>query len=134
MISFNISIHSIIRKGNQFLITKRPATANFGANLWDTPGGALEIGEQPEDGLAREIMEETGLKISVEKPLTVYSKIIEEREKQLICLVFLCQFISGEVNLSNEHVEYRWVNREEADQLPLVDYLRRALADLDKSF
>lgn len=134
MLSFNISIHSIIRKGNQFLITKRPATAKFGANLWDTPGGALEIGEQPEDGLAREILEETGLVINVERPLSVYSKIVEEREKQIVCLVFLCQFVSGEVNLSQEHVEYRWVSQEEAGKLPLVDYLQRALADLDKNF
>ncbi|MFZ3171635.1 MAG: NUDIX domain-containing protein [Carboxydocellales bacterium] len=134
VISFNISIHSIIRKENQFLITKRPATANFGANLWDTPGGALEVGEQPEAGLVREIREETGLTINVEKPLTVYSKLVKEREKQIVCLVFLCEYLSGEVNLSVEHVEYRWVNREEAAQLPLVDYLQRALVDLDKIF
>lgn len=131
MIHFGISTHSIIIKDNQFLITKRRQTAKFGPNCWDTPGGKLDIGEQPEQGLSREILEETGLTVTVDKPVIVHSKMVLEKDKQLIYLIFLCHYVGGQVKLSDEHTEYRWVNREEALKLPLVDYLQRALEQIE---
>ncbi|HEX3032870.1 MAG TPA: NUDIX domain-containing protein [Bacillota bacterium] len=133
MTHFGISTHSIILQDHQFLVTKRPPTAKFGANRWDTPGGTLDIGEQPETGLAREILEETGLTVTVDKPVIVHSKMVLEKDKQLIYLIFLCHYVTGEVKLSNEHTEYRWVTREQALELPLVDYLQRALEEMDLS-
>lgn len=131
MTHFGISTHSIIIKNNQFLLTKRPCTARFGANRWDTPGGTLELGEQPEQGLAREILEETGLTVTVDKPVIVHSKMVLEKDKQLIYLIYMCHYVGGEVKLSDEHTEYRWVNSEEALKLPLVDYLQRCLEEMD---
>lgn len=133
MSSFKVSIHSIIKKDSKILLTKRPATAKFGPNHWDTPGGSLELGEDPIDGLCREVREETSLVIQVKRPLAVFSKVIPENQNQIICLVFLCEYVSGKVSLSKEHVEYRWVSREEAARLPLVDYLEKALNDLDEN-
>ncbi len=38
---------------------------------WGLPGGSLEYGETPEDGVVREVWEETGLQISIEKLLLI---------------------------------------------------------------
>src|SRR5437016_3190412 len=40
---------------------------------WTTPGGRLEDGEAPEDGVIREVYEETGFHVEVEKLVGIYS-------------------------------------------------------------
>jgi mutator protein MutT len=42
------------------------------AGWWDVPGGFLEAGEHPEDGVRRELREETGLTIILERLVGVY--------------------------------------------------------------
>lgn len=49
------------RDAKKILLTKR-AIAPF-KNMWDVPGGFLEFGERPDDGVRREIREELGLKL-----------------------------------------------------------------------
>ena len=43
-------------------------------DLWNLPGGALEHGEAPRDGVIREVKEETGLEVEVSGLAGVYSK------------------------------------------------------------
>ena len=50
------------------LLTERPAGKHL-AGLWEFPGGKLEPGESPEDGLARELHEELGIRLSGATPL-----------------------------------------------------------------
>ena len=48
----------------RILIAERPV-GKFMAGWWEFPGGKLEFGERPEDGLAREVREELGIEIEV---------------------------------------------------------------------
>ena len=127
MLTFGVIVHGFVQKGNQYLFTKRRESAKYGPGLWDNPGGRLEIGESPEEGLVREALEETGLRVEVIRPVAVFSKVIEEMDKHFITLVYLCRYVEGEVVLSDEHTQYRWATKEEAAQLTLVDYLAQTL-------
>jgi len=73
-------------------------------DLWNLPGGAMETGETPWQAVVREVKEETGLEVSVEKLLGVYSK----PDKNEIVFSFLCQIVSGTVILTDEadQIEY----------------------------
>lgn len=71
-------------------------------DLWNLPGGGLESGEAPLEGLKREVLEETGLHVEVMKLIGVYSKT----DKDEIVFSFLCKKLDGELRLN-----------EEADQL-----------------
>ncbi len=73
-------------------------------DLWNLPGGGLEAGESPWDGLKREVREETGLEIEIIKLAGVYSK----PDKNEIVLSFLCKVISGSLTLNDEadKIEY----------------------------
>lgn len=56
------------RHDGQVLITERPAGKHL-AGFWEFPGGKLDPGEAPRDGLARELHEELGIRLVVAEPL-----------------------------------------------------------------
>jgi len=58
---------------------------------WGLPGGGLEYRERPEDGVRREVWEETGLEVQVEKLLYAESA----PNNQHISLIYLCKIVDG---------------------------------------
>ena len=58
---------------------------------WGLPGGGLEYRERPEDGVRREVREETGLKVQVEKLLYAESA----PNNHHISLIYLCNIVDG---------------------------------------
>lgn len=86
---------------------------------WQAVGGRLEKGEKLEEGLRREVEEETGIKdIKIGKVIHVdewFSKP-EGELKHIVALFFLCDVGQGqEIKLSDEHDEYAWI---QSSQLP----------------
>ncbi len=80
------------------------------ANGIDFPGGQIQNGEANlMKSLKREVMEETKIEISVGKLLSADS--IDFKDKNVFFVFYLCDYISGEVTLSNEHISYTWVNK-----------------------
>ena len=73
-------------------------------DLWNLPGGALEAGESPLDGLKREVKEETGLIVEIFKLLGVYTKPVNND----IVFAFICNVTGGKIILNDEadRVEY----------------------------
>jgi mutator protein MutT len=66
--------------------------------LWNLPGGGLNDGEVPWEGVVREVQEETGLSVSVERLIGVYAK----PETNDLVFMFKCQRESGELTISEE--------------------------------
>lgn len=67
-------------------------------NLWNLPGGGLEKGESPWQGVVREVKEETGLTVVVTRLAGVYSK----PEKDEVVFSFVCTIIGGKVTITDE--------------------------------
>lgn len=63
------AVTGIVARGGRVLLSRRAREPHLG--LWDLPGGFLESGEHPEDGLRREILEETGLHARVGRLVTI---------------------------------------------------------------
>lgn len=85
---------------------------------WEDAGGHLQQSEKPEDGLKREIAEETGIfDIEIIKPLTVFHNYfggVKTAEKEFVGISYWCKTKTTEVTLSNEHTAYQWVNPKQA--------------------
>ena len=71
---------------------------------WNLPGGGMESGETVDEALCREVREETGLEVKVERLVGVYSK----PQKQEVVLTFLCQVIGGTIQSTEETRESRY--------------------------
>lgn len=66
------------------------------AGVWQTPGGALETGEPPEDAVRREAREETGLELGAvyRHPVVPYTSTYVNGS-QWITLFFVAEYIGG---------------------------------------
>ena len=108
-----IGVKAFIFRDGKLLIIKRSNYSNFLPFSWDLPGGRIEEGEDIKEGLKREVKEEVNLDVDILYPINVHHFI---RNDKIIIhgITFLCKYKDGEVKLSREHIEYRWVSLEEA--------------------
>jgi 8-oxo-dGTP diphosphatase len=69
------------------------------AGQWSLPGGALEVGETLEAGVAREVVEETGLAVSVGTVIEVFDRIMLDEERRVryhfVLIDYLCRPVGG---------------------------------------
>ncbi len=86
---------------------------------WDCPGGQIEEGENIEEGLLREIFEESGIKAKVKCLCGIYSNVGKHSSYDGITPVptkvmmdFICQYENGECTSSDETSEVMWVPKE----------------------
>ena len=99
---------AIIRDEGRFFITKRGYGKYRGS--WEFPGGKIEPGESAEEALIREIREELGVDIQVEKQAGHVEYDYPEFHLSMTC--FFCRIISGIIHLT-EHEAARWVREED---------------------
>ena len=87
----------IARDDGRILIAERPE-GKFMAGWWEFPGGKLEFGERPEDGLAREVREELGIEIEVGDPFHVVN-VARTPESAVLVVFYWCRWAGGEIQL-----------------------------------
>jgi len=96
------------------LVTRRPLDKALG-NLWEFPGGKVEDGESPEQGLRREIQEELRLPLPCLEPLSPVTHRYDFGTIRLLPFLARCDPRPG-VHLV-EHTEARWIQLSQADAL-----------------
>jgi mutator protein MutT len=107
-----IGVAVIYNQQGQILIDRRPAQGIFGG-LWEFPGGKIEPQETVEDCIKREIFEELGLQIDVQKHIITVDHVYPHFKVSLI--VHRCLYLGGEPQ-PVECEEIRWVRVEELEQ------------------
>jgi len=90
---------------------------------WEPPGGVLELGESIEDGLRREVREETGLDVEPVALTGVYKNM----NRGVIALVFGCTTTGGQPATSDETEAFRWATESEVSDLASEAYAARVL-------
>lgn len=108
----------VVDDKGRILALKRSETKDSNrSGCWDLPGGTYERGEDVIDSLKREVMEEVGLTIIDPKPVYLANGLNNANEFMSSEVVFAVTHVavnwSGEVVISNEHAEYRWVTPAE---------------------
>lgn len=92
------------------LIINKSVTEKINPKTIDIPGGRLEFGENPEDGLKREVLEEVGLEIDIIAPSRVWSMTKDDLYLVGITFSTICKNGKAEINLSDEHESFVWLS------------------------
>lgn len=90
-------------------------------DAWNLPGGGLEPGELPDEAVIREVMEETGLKVVVERLVGVYGK----PGRSDLVFSFVCRVVGGSLSTSAESDENRYYAIEEMPPNTLLKHAER---------
>tara|TARA_Y100000310_G_scaffold10865_1_gene11507 strand:+ start:285 stop:701 length:417 start_codon:yes stop_codon:yes gene_type:complete len=93
----------------KMLVLKRASNDIHFPGIWEPPGGRLELGENPDDGLKREVKEETGLEIDILHPLSI-RHFVRQDGQTVTMIIYLCKVQNDEVVISKEHEGFGWVS------------------------
>jgi 8-oxo-dGTP diphosphatase len=102
-------------------VTRTSAQVTASAGRARPPGA--EHGETIQDGLRREVFEETGLKIEPGSLTGVYQNM----QRHIVALVFRCEPVGGDVAENAEAAAFRWATPEEVSGLMTDAYAVRVL-------
>ena len=117
MEDFRISVKSfIVSKEEKLFLLKRRDSDSHTPGAWEIPGGRLEKGEDPFEGLKRETREESGLEVSVESPLKVHHFTRDDGQK-ITMITFLCRPETNSPCVGEEHTDYKWADIEKAEEI-----------------
>lgn len=72
---------------------------------WEAPGGVLELGETFEQGVRREVEEETGVDVEVQRLTGAYKNM----KRGVVALVFRCRPIGGTPRETDESQQVEWL-------------------------
>ncbi|MBS2967581.1 NUDIX domain-containing protein [Metabacillus sp. KIGAM252] len=106
------AVKGVILNQGKVLIVQRSPQDETGAGSWECPGGKIVFGEDLEAALVREIKEETGLTVHIEKILYA-STFKTDPTRQVVLITYLCSTQEREVILSKEHTDYLWATKEQ---------------------
>ncbi|MFC1493659.1 (deoxy)nucleoside triphosphate pyrophosphohydrolase [Thermodesulfobacteriota bacterium] len=96
---------AVIWEDGKFLITQRPGGVHL-EGLWEFPGGKKKEMETLEQCMEREIMEELGIKIRIEKELF---EVLHEYESKVVELHFFQCVITEGIASPREGQNMRWI-------------------------
>lgn len=125
-------VAAIIMDDNRILCVQRNASKyDYISYKYEFPGGKVETDETKEQALVREIAEELNLNILVEEYFMTVDHSYPDFNIKMHS--FICRSLNQDLKL-NEHVDYKWLTRDELNNLdwaaadvPIVDKLIASL-------
>ncbi len=111
-----VGVGAVVIDGAKVLLVRRGHEPLKGE--WSLPGGALELGETLQQGVVREVLEETGLIVVPAAIVEVFDRITRDEETgrvqyHYVLVDFVCRVAGGTVCGGSDAEEARWVAREE---------------------
>jgi len=106
--------------GRVLLVKHVPERGGFWQGKWICPGGRLEPGETIEEGIKREVREETQLEIDLLTPLPPFDTIVRSNDEvslHVIYIDYLARVTGGELKPGSDVGEAMWVEKERIPEI-----------------
>jgi len=131
-----VGVGGVIIDEGRALLIRRGSEPLLGE--WSIPGGSLEVGETLEEGVARELLEETGLQVRVLELIEVFDRIYVETsagEHELkkgprfhyVIVDYLCERLSGQPRAGSDVTDVAFAREEELHVYKLTETATRIL-------
>jgi ADP-ribose pyrophosphatase YjhB (NUDIX family) len=129
-----VGVGAVILHEDKVLLVRRGKSPSFGK--WTLPGGLVELGETTTEAIAREIVEECGIKIRLVDVAGVITRVVRDDGDRIryhyVLVDYLAYPDSMDVVAGSDAAEAQWFEVErlgELDTTPgLLDMIRRAEA------
>lgn len=131
-----IGVGAIILHENQVLLIQRGQEPLKGE--WSLPGGALELGETLEQGIGREVLEETGLEVEPLQIVEVFDRIVRDEsgavQYHYVLVDYLCRVRGGTLCCASDADAAQWLRREELNSHSKYRIAPFTVAVIEKAF
>jgi 8-oxo-dGTP diphosphatase len=133
-----LGIGALIFDNYKLLIVER-ANEPF-KGYWSLPGGILECGEKLDEGIRREVLEETGLVVEPLSVFEIFERIIPDAEGKAeyhyVLIDYLCRPVGGKLAPASDVSRVVWVTEQNLRDYRLTDgtlsVVERAFANLQR--
>jgi 8-oxo-dGTP diphosphatase len=111
-----VGVGAVVIDGTKVLLVRRGQEPLKGE--WSLPGGALELGETLQQGVVREVLEETGLIVVPGGIIEILDRIIPDEASgrvryHYVLIDFVCHVSGGALCSASDAEEVRWVERDQ---------------------
>ncbi len=125
-----LGVGALIFHRNKILLVERGKEPLKG--YWSLPGGALETGETLEQGVIREVREETGVEVKPLRVLEIFERIMRDPqgapEYHYVLIDYVCRVTGGSLRAADDASRAAWVAQHElsayritAGTLPVIE-------------
>jgi 8-oxo-dGTP diphosphatase len=131
-----VGVGGVVIENDSALLIRRGSEPLLGE--WSIPGGMLELGETLEQGVARELLEETGLQVRVLEPIEVFDRIYVESTAgtaepkkgprfHYVIVDYLCERVSGKPLAGSDCTDLVFAREDELARYNLTETATRIL-------
>jgi 8-oxo-dGTP diphosphatase len=124
-----VGVGGVVIADGRTLLIKRGGPPLQGE--WSIPGGMLELGETLDQGVRRELAEETGLEVRVEDLIEVFERVFLDDDGKtkyhFVILDYLCEPVSGEARAASDVTDVAWAREYELEQYSLTPTATRVI-------
>ncbi|HUQ94869.1 MAG TPA: NUDIX hydrolase [Bryobacteraceae bacterium] len=118
-----LGVGALIFRHNRILLVERAREPLKGC--WSLPGGVLETGERLEEGIRREVREETGLEVKPVALATIFERIINDdkgrAEYHYVLIDYICRIIGGTPAAASDVSAIAWVQEQDLSDYKLTE-------------
>lgn len=131
-----VGVGGVVIVDGRALLIKRGTEPLLGE--WSIPGGTLELGETLQEGVARELLEETGLEVRVLDMIEAFDRIYVDPAAEgtasakrprfhYVILDYLCECIGGEAAAGGDVTDVAFAREDELERFGLTATATRVL-------
>jgi len=106
-----LGVGAVVFNGDDVLLIERGRPPLVG--WWTVPGGMVEVGERLDAAVAREVLEETGLRVKPAKVAALFERIMPDAagrtEYHYVIVDFLCELVGGDLKAASDVASAAWV-------------------------
>jgi len=120
-----IAVGVLVIDKDKVLIIKRGEEPN--KFLWSIPGGLVEIGEELEEAAIREVKEEMGIDIKIEKMIGIFNCINRNKneiEYHYVIIDYIAREFTGSIKTNKEILDFKWMKFNELHNYELTNTTR----------
>ncbi len=121
-----VGVGAVVVCSGKILLEKRKNDP--GKGKWSIPGGLVELGENVEQSVIREVKEETGLDVEKPEHIDVVDSITEDENSKIryhfVIIDYFVKLRSGALKASSDADELRWVQFDQVEEFDLTRSFR----------